>query len=124
MLLAMAKVILDENRFDAAFVTDWTNWQDLEIDGFRAKGHSFETVIEALKKHYACFTPEFAEKESGVKADVIVNIAREIASAGTRFASHLWRGSASVRSTTASTVPSCSTTVWGPTTAWSGYPPR
>ena len=41
------------------------------------------------------FTPQFAEKESGVKADVIVKTAREIATAGSRFASHLWRGSAS-----------------------------
>ena len=95
VLLAMAKVILDENRFDAAFMRNWTNWEDLEVDGFSAKGQSFESTIEALKKHYAKFTPQFAEKESGVKADVIVKIAREIAAAGSRFASHLWRGSAS-----------------------------
>lgn len=95
VLLAMAKVILDENRFDAAFVKNWTNWQDLDIDGFTATGQSFESAIEALRKHYARFTPQFAEKESGVKAKVIVQIAREIAAAGSRFASHLWRGSAS-----------------------------
>jgi anaerobic selenocysteine-containing dehydrogenase len=95
VLLAMAKVILDENRFDAAFVKSWTNWQDLEIDGFTATGQGFESAIEALRKHYARFTPQFAEKESGVKAEVIVQIAREIATAGSRFASHLWRGSAS-----------------------------
>src|ERR1044071_4780952 len=95
VLLAMAKVILDENRFDAAFVRNWTNWEELEVDGFTARGKSFETTIEALKKHYAKFSPEFAEKESGVKAEVIVKIAREIAAAGSRFASHLWRGSAS-----------------------------
>ena len=72
MLLAMAKVILDENRFDATFVKNWTNWEELEVDGFGAKGQSFEALIEALKKHYAQFTPQFAEKESGVKAEVIV----------------------------------------------------
>ena len=90
----MAMVILNENRFDAAFVKDWTNWEDLEVDGFQARSQTFEAVIEALKRHYARFTPEFAEKESGVKAEVIVKIAREIATAGSRFASHLWRGSA------------------------------
>lgn len=95
VLLAMAMVILSEKRFDAEFVKKWTNWEDLEVDGFRAKAQSFETVIEALKRHYARFTPEFGEKESGVKADVIVKLAREIADAGSRFASHLWRGSAS-----------------------------
>ena len=95
MLLAMAKVILDENRYDAEFVKNWTNWEELEVDGFSARGQSFNAAIDALKKHYAKFTPEFAEKESGVKAEVIVKIAREIATAGSRFASHLWRGSAS-----------------------------
>ena len=95
MLLAMAKVILDENRYDAEFVKRWTNWEDLEVDGFSARGQSFEAAIQALKRHYAEFTPEFAEKETGVKAEMIVKIAREIAAAGSRFASHLWRGSAS-----------------------------
>ena len=95
VLLAMAKVILDENRFDAAFVRDWTNWQEFQADGFVAKDESFAAFIEALRRHYAAFTPEFAEKESGVKAEVIVRIAREIAEAGSRFASHIWRGAAS-----------------------------
>ena len=95
VLLAMAMIILSENRFDATFVKNWTNWEELEVDGFSARGQSFEALIEALKRHYAKFTPEFAEKESGVKAEVIVKTAREIAAAGSRFASHLWRGSAS-----------------------------
>src|ERR1700723_1809452 len=95
VLLAMAKVILDENRFDAEFVRKWTNWEELDIDGFQAKGQSFEALIEALKRHYSKYTPEFAEKESGVKAETIVKTAREIATAGSRFASHLWRGSSS-----------------------------
>ncbi len=95
VLLAMAMVILEENRFDANFFRTWTNWEELEVDGFVAKGQTFEALIEALKRHYAKFTPEFAANESGVKADVIVKTAREIATAGSRFASHLWRGSAS-----------------------------
>jgi anaerobic selenocysteine-containing dehydrogenase len=95
VLLAMAKVILDENRFDAEFVRKWTNWEMAEIDGFRTEGQRFDGFIAALRQHYAAFTPEFAEKESGVKASTIVKIAREIAEAGSRFASHLWRGSAS-----------------------------
>jgi anaerobic selenocysteine-containing dehydrogenase len=95
VLLAMAVVILGEQRFDAEFVKNWTNWEELEIDGFSAKGQNFDALIQALQRHYAEFTPEFAEKESGVKAEVIVKTAREIATAGSRFASHLWRGSSS-----------------------------
>lgn len=94
VLLAMAKVILDENRFDAKFVKDWTNWSELKAEGFEASGQTFEATIEALKRHYAEYTPEFAARESGVPAETIVTIAREIAEAGSRFASHLWRGSA------------------------------
>src|SRR5581483_10001536 len=95
VLLAMAKLILDENRFDRKFMRTWTNWQELEIEGRKSEAQSFEAAIDALKHHYARFTPEFAEKESGVKAEVIVKVARDIADAGSRFASHLWRGSAS-----------------------------
>ena len=95
VLLAMAMVILKESRFDATFVRNWTNWEEFELNGFVARGKSFEDFIEALKQHYSQFTPEFAERESGVKAEVVVRLAREIAAAGSRFASHLWRGSAS-----------------------------
>jgi anaerobic selenocysteine-containing dehydrogenase len=95
VLLAMAMVILNENRYDATFLRNWTNWEELEVDGFNAKGQTLEAAIEALKRHYARYTPEFAAAEAGVKPEVIVRIAREIATAGSRFASHLWRGSAS-----------------------------
>jgi anaerobic selenocysteine-containing dehydrogenase len=95
VLLAMAKVILDENLFDPTFMKNWTNWEEAEFDGFIAKGQTFQAFVEALKRHYAKYTPEFAEKESGVKAEVVVKVAREIATAGSKFASHLWRGSAS-----------------------------
>jgi len=88
VLLAMANVILHENRFDAVFLRRWTNWEEFGAG-------TFEAFIEALKQHYARYTPEFAQQESGVKAELIVKIAREIAEAGSRFASHLWRGAAS-----------------------------
>jgi anaerobic selenocysteine-containing dehydrogenase len=94
-LLAMANVILREDRFDEQFLRTWTNWEELEVDGFRAAGQSFESAVAALKLHYARYTPEMAEKESGVAAGTIVEVARDIAEAGSRFASHLWRGSAS-----------------------------
>lgn len=95
VLCAMANVILRENRFDAQFLRDWTNWEEWNVDGWRAKGQSFEAFVEALKKYYARYTPEFAEAESGVSAEQILQVAREIAAAGSRFASHIWRGACS-----------------------------
>jgi anaerobic selenocysteine-containing dehydrogenase len=94
VLLAMAKVILDEGLYDAQYLRDWVNWEDFECDGFKAQGHSFEEFIAALRRHYARFTPEYAAQESGVPARLLVQVAREIAAAGSRFASHAWRGAA------------------------------
>ncbi|HEY6230989.1 MAG TPA: molybdopterin-dependent oxidoreductase [Pyrinomonadaceae bacterium] len=45
----------------------------------------------ALKQLYAEYTFEFAEHESGVDAKTIEEIAKLVATAGTRFSSHNWR---------------------------------
>ena len=47
-----------------------------------------------MRELYAEYTPEFAEAESGVPAATIVEIAREIARAGSAFSSHNWRAAA------------------------------
>ena len=94
LLLAIARVILEENRFDRAFMERWVNWREY----LRASGSDasrFDDFIAALKRHYAGFTPEFAERECGVPAGTIVEIARQIADAASRFCSHTWRGAAS-----------------------------
>jgi len=95
LLLAMANVLLQENLFDRKFVRDWTNWEqflqsersDLEV--------TFDNFIDEIKKIYAPFTPEFAEQESGVPAATIVLVARQIGAAGSAFAAHIWRSTAS-----------------------------
>lgn len=61
--LAMANVIMQEGLADTAFIDAWTNVQ-----------------ADALAKHLAQFTLEMAERESGVKADVIKRLAIEFAS--------------------------------------------
>src|SRR5207247_1831995 len=43
---------------------------------------------------YAAYTPEFAARESGVEARVIVDIARAIGDAGGALATHVWRNAA------------------------------
>jgi anaerobic selenocysteine-containing dehydrogenase len=95
VLLAMAKVILDEGKLDPAFVKGWVNWEEFRVDGFSARGKPFEEFVGALRAHYAKYTPEAAEKESGVPRELIVKVAHEIADAGSRFASHSWRAAAS-----------------------------
>ncbi len=61
--LAMANVIMQEGLADTAFINAWTNFP-----------------ADKLAKHLSQFTLEMAEKESGVKADVIKRIAIEFAS--------------------------------------------
>jgi len=95
VLLAMARTLLVENLFDRDFVRDWVNWQDYMKACHGEDDASFDAFIEALVEHYAEFTPEFAEKESGVPAEQITRVARQIGAAGNRFASHVWRGAAS-----------------------------
>jgi anaerobic selenocysteine-containing dehydrogenase len=67
------------------------------VPGGRAAGPAatFDSFVTALMDLYAEFTPEYAEAESGVPAARIVEAARAIGRAGTRFATHNWRAAAS-----------------------------
>ncbi len=60
--LAMSNVILKEGLADTAFINNWTNYE-----------------AENLAKSLSTFTPEMAEKASGVSAKLISKIAREFA---------------------------------------------
>jgi anaerobic selenocysteine-containing dehydrogenase len=95
LLLAMAHVILNEGTFDREFVRRWFNWQEFMQQEQPDKPCTFEAFLETLKAVYAEFTPEFAAEECGIEAATIVEIAREIAQAGSAFASHVWRSAAS-----------------------------
>ncbi|MGH7339361.1 MAG: molybdopterin-dependent oxidoreductase, partial [Candidatus Rokuibacteriota bacterium] len=95
VLLAMAMVILGEGLLDREFVRRWVNWEEFLRELRPGSTGGFERFLAELAAHYAGFTPEFAESESGVPAAVIVEVAREIGRAGRAFAAHLWRGTAS-----------------------------
>lgn len=91
LLLAMARVIIEEDLINHSYVRKWVNWEEY----LRAKRSdqeiSFENFIEALKDEYASYTPAFAEAESGIPAEQIVEVARAIGAAGSQFATHTWR---------------------------------
>lgn len=95
MLLAMAKIIIEENLMDQKFVKSWVNWEDYLEKKHKGTEVTFENYIEKLKAEYAEYTPEYAEQESGVKAATVLEVAREIGKAGSRFASHNWRSAGS-----------------------------
>ncbi|MFQ6083850.1 MAG: molybdopterin-dependent oxidoreductase, partial [Candidatus Aminicenantia bacterium] len=62
--LAMAHVVMKEGFYDKDFIETWTN-----------------VTMDQLKKHLRQYTPEWAEKISGVPADKIKSLAIEYAKA-------------------------------------------
>ncbi len=94
VLLAMCNVIVRENLFDREFVRRWVNWEEYLREEHPRKPCTFETFVEVLKELYAEYTPEFAERESGASAEMIVEVAREAARAGSALSTHVWRNAA------------------------------
>jgi anaerobic selenocysteine-containing dehydrogenase len=94
ILLAIASHLLRTGRYDREFVRRWWNWPE-----YLAAEHpdrpgtfaEFETVLTELYEEY---TFEFAERESGVPAATIGQVAETVAGAGTRLATHSWRSAA------------------------------
>ncbi|MCB0762462.1 MAG: molybdopterin-dependent oxidoreductase [Flavobacteriales bacterium] len=95
VLLAMAKVILDEGLYNRAFMEAWVNWDEYLRAQHPGVDVTFENYILKMREEYAEYTPEFAAKECGVDAEMIVEIAHEIGKAGERFATHNWRSAGS-----------------------------
>ena len=91
VLLAMALIILQDGLYNRDYLENWTNWQEYLKARHADAAITFENYIAAMIEEYKEFTPEFAEKESGVKAEMIKEIAVKIGEAGERFASHNWR---------------------------------
>jgi len=95
VLLAMAKVILDEGLYNESFMKTWVNWQTYLKKERPGIAVNFENFIGALKEEYKEYTPEFAEQESGVPAKMIVETAKQAGEAGTRLSTHNWRSAGS-----------------------------
>ena len=94
LLLAIANLLIQEERFDREFVRQWMNWEEYLTQEHPEKPCTFETFLAHLKLLYASFTPEFVEAECGVPAATIREIAAEIARAGSALATHVWRNAA------------------------------
>ncbi|HLJ74077.1 MAG TPA: molybdopterin dinucleotide binding domain-containing protein [Thermoanaerobaculia bacterium] len=107
ILLAIASYIIQKRRYNREFVRRWWNWEEFMGPSSGPSGHllprekahekasgegpSFEDFENKLRDLYAPYTFEFAEKESGVSAKTIEEVAELVSKAGTRFSSHTWR---------------------------------
>ena len=94
IVLSIANHLIQHDLYNRDFVRRWWNWEEFMAVECPELETSFETFERVLKNLYASYTFEMAEQESGVEAKVIEEIARVVATAGTRFSSHNWRSAA------------------------------
>jgi anaerobic selenocysteine-containing dehydrogenase len=94
VLLAIARHLLETGRFHEAFLRKHVDWEGTLRHLAPAAPPDFDAFVGALRAHYAPFTFERAERESGVSANRIAQAAEWVADAGPALASHVWRGAA------------------------------
>ncbi len=91
VLLAIARLLLEEDRVDWDFVRDWVNWDEYLKACHPERPVTFEEFQAQVQSEYSQFTPQFAARESGVQVEQVRRAARMIGRAGSRFACHVWR---------------------------------
>ncbi|MDQ3819271.1 MAG: molybdopterin-dependent oxidoreductase, partial [Acidobacteriota bacterium] len=94
IVLSIANYLIRNKLYNREFVRRWWNWEEYMAVERPATETTFENFESALKELYAGYTFEFAAAESGVEASAIEEIAKVVATAGTRFSSHNWRSAA------------------------------
>ncbi len=95
ILLAIARLLLEWDAVDHHFIRRWVNWEEALEAKVPDEPRTYGRFIQLLKDTYAGYTLDFAAEESGVDAARIEAVARGIAEAGHRFASHTWRSAGS-----------------------------
>ncbi len=112
ILLAIANYLIQNDLYNREFVRRWWNWQEFlsskfQVSSFKSEGDlksqdsglaagtSFEDFERALKELYKTYTFEFAAKESGVDARMLEDVAKCVATAGTKLSTHNWRSASS-----------------------------
>jgi len=95
VLLAIAKIILDEGKYDREYMETWINWQDYLAKVHPSADRTFDNFIGLIKKEYEEFTPEFAAAEANIDPESIVKAAKMVADAGSKLSTHNWRSAGS-----------------------------
>src|SRR5438034_9972193 len=91
----MGRIVMQDDLIDREFVRRWTKWREFMTEERANPAAGFEDFLACLKEVDAAFTPEFAERESGIPTAQIVEVAREIGNAGTACATPVWRSATS-----------------------------
>ncbi|MSQ37375.1 MAG: formate dehydrogenase [Chloroflexi bacterium] len=91
MLLAIANHLIQNGLYDREFVRRWWNWQEFMVAERPAAPATFERFEEELRGMYAGYTFAMAAAETGLDAATLAEVARLVAGAGTKLATHNWR---------------------------------
>ncbi|MEZ5099892.1 MAG: molybdopterin-dependent oxidoreductase [Thermoleophilia bacterium] len=91
ILLAIASHMIRTGSYDRDFVRRWWNWQEYLEHERPDLEPTFESFERALAELYAGYTFELAERESGVDARLLREVAEAVAGSGTRLSTHTWR---------------------------------
>ncbi len=91
LLLGIARLLLEWDAIDRDFIRRWVNWEQALRHLRPDAAVEFEAFVALLRETYADYTLDWVAAETGVDAGRIEAVARGIAEAGNRFASHTWR---------------------------------
>jgi len=91
LLLAIARLLLQSGDWQQDFVRRWVNWETFLAEEYPDRPQEFASLGQALIDHYAEYTPEEAERVTGIPEATIREIAEIIGAHPTKFASHNWR---------------------------------
>jgi anaerobic selenocysteine-containing dehydrogenase len=94
ILLSIANYLIRNQLYNREFVRRWWNWREFMEHVQPDVEPSFDNFCEALEEAYGEYTFAVAAAESGVSAEVIEDIARTVARAGTRLSTQNWRSAA------------------------------
>jgi anaerobic selenocysteine-containing dehydrogenase len=94
ILLAIANHLIQGGLYDREFVRRSWNWQEYMEEERPGEPATFEAFERALRGLYAGYTFALAERESGVSAAAVEEVARLVAAAGPRLSTHAWRSAA------------------------------
>jgi len=93
LLLAIARLLVENDTWDQAFFERWVNWETFLREARPDLDPVFDNVGPALLDHYADYTPAAAARMCGIDEDRIRTVADIIGDGLGAFASHTWRAS-------------------------------
>ena len=89
--LSIANYLISTGSYNVDFVRRWWNWKEYMVACQSDQEPTFENFQVVLAQLYSTYTFEFASQESGISVEVLREVAKLVAGAGTALSCHTWR---------------------------------